>query len=138
MRSRLNQVGRARRGALMVAVIVVLIIIATLTMAFARKLVSQGKAARVRSHHRQAVWLAESGLERATAQLRLAADFEGETWTIPAEQLHGGGEVVIQIAAAEASSPRRVIATARYPLTAAQPATAVATYTLETPSGDGT
>jgi Tfp pilus assembly protein PilV len=35
----------------------------------------------------QAVWLAESGLERAAWRLAADGDYPGETWTLPADQL---------------------------------------------------
>ena len=47
----------------------------------------------------QADWLAESGLERASARLSAAGDYSGETWQIPAEELGGraSGTVAIRV-----------------------------------------
>ena len=119
---------QSRKGAFVVGVIVVMIVVATLVMAFTRSLITQSRAARTRARHRQASWLAESGLSRGAARLAADAMYAGETWTIAADQLEGGAEVKIEIASlkpAEGEQPgkRTLRATARYPLSSPTPAT---------------
>jgi hypothetical protein len=45
----------------------------------------------------QADWLAESGLDRAAARLAAEAEYRGETWSIPAEELGGHEPAVVDI-----------------------------------------
>jgi hypothetical protein len=70
----------------------------------------------------QAQWLVESGLSRAVARLRDAADYRGETWTIPAEELtgQGGAEVRIRVSPPdEEQQGHKVLVEAVYPRKAA-------------------
>jgi hypothetical protein len=65
----------------------------------------------------QAVWLAESGMRRAAAQLANNPDYKGETWIVPAEELGRtfAGRVVIGVSTAEDNPSRHVTVEAFYP-----------------------
>jgi type II secretory pathway component PulK len=87
------------RGLASVAVLIALIIIVMicsglLKVAFARRATVKAEERRL-----QAAWLAESGLDRASARLRASGDYSGETWNILADDLggRGTGTVLIQV-----------------------------------------
>jgi hypothetical protein len=108
---------KRRRGFLAVAVLISmaaasLILLLTLRTAADSRRVAQGQLQQA-----QAQWLVESGLERAAARLASDAQYQGETWSIPAEELGGSAAVVlIRVApvAGEADS-RAVFVEADYP-----------------------
>jgi hypothetical protein len=66
----------------------------------------------------QAVWLAESGLERAAASLATDPDYAGEVWKVSAGSLGGnhGGQVTIEVKAVPDQPGRRLVSVrADYP-----------------------
>jgi Tfp pilus assembly protein PilX len=139
MKTRANQ----RRGFFAVAVIVVLIVLATLLMAFTRSIVSQSRQSRDRQYHRQAIWLAESGMELGRAKLRANSDYKGETWTLPPASIAGGAHVVITVretpdSDADASESKTIEVIAKFPLDVYSPASAeLKLNTTESSTGDG-
>lgn len=73
---------------------------------------------------RQADWLAEAGIERAVAQLAEKADYPGESWLIPSEELGGIDAARVEIVMeSEAKNPARrlVKVSATYPIQSAKP-----------------
>jgi hypothetical protein len=67
----------------------------------------------------QAMWLAESGVQRASAQLARSADYAGEAWTVSADILgddrDGSVEILVRSVEGE-PDVRRVQVTADYPV----------------------
>ena len=66
----------------------------------------------------QAMWLAESGLQRASVRLAGSADYTGETWVVSAESLGGDRDGRVEICVepvADEPNARRVHVTADYP-----------------------
>ena len=59
--------------------------------------VAQHNAIELESWEIQAAWLAESGLDRAAAQLAADPKYRGEVWTIPAEVFGGEDSAVVRI-----------------------------------------
>ncbi len=134
-----NRAG-SRRGVFTVAVIVVLILVATLLIAFTRSIVSQSRQSRDRHNHRQASWLAESGLERAKAQLGVNKNYKGETWVLNSTAIAGGAEVIIVIAESDGNSQeqKRIEVIARFPLDIYSPASSESQLNIPMSStGDG-
>lgn len=124
-----------RRGVFTVGVILVIIVVATLVMAFTRSLIAQGRADRVRRNHRQAAWLAEAGLDRAVAKSQADAQYRGETWRLADDQIEGGADVLIEVETVNDNTQSlRVVA--RFPISSRTPATAEATLELN-PSNSG-
>lgn len=75
-----QNIGRQRRGAILVVAIVVMLVLSLLGAEIVRTLVlTQRHADRLQSQS-QAFWLAESALDRARAQLAASGDYAGETW----------------------------------------------------------
>lgn len=107
----------SRHGAILVATLICLMLISLLLGSILKTTVMYRRQVQRQDAQLQAVWLAESGFERAAAKLRSDPAYAGETWELPAELLDGrhAGEVVIRIEAAEESPSRNVTVTARYP-----------------------
>jgi hypothetical protein len=100
-----------RRGAVLVAVLVCVIVIILMCGALLRLGLAQREWLRADERQVQSSWLAESGLERAAARLAAAADYSGETWEPPAADLGGawGGRVTIAVQAVEGHPDRRLV-----------------------------
>jgi hypothetical protein len=58
---------------------------------------SERRAARLAHERLQTAWLAESGAEHAAAMVARDGDYQGETWRVPADELAGGYNGVIDI-----------------------------------------
>ncbi len=86
-----------RRGLVSVAALIGLIIIGLVCAGLLK--VATGRRSEVATEERrlQADWLAESGLERASARLAEPGDYAGETWEVPAEDLGGRGAGTVAI-----------------------------------------
>jgi hypothetical protein len=121
---RLRQVGSdrglrlRRRGTVIVVAAVFLFLATFLTVRLATTMT--GEHRRMRQHERQlqSVWLAESGIERAVAQLQLNPNYEGEMWTRAAEATGQSfdGVVEIRIDRVGAAGPQRQVSVvADYP-----------------------
>ncbi len=112
---------RRRRGVAMVAVLACLTLLAMVFFTLMRQGSAGKRQARAEEDRLMAGWLAESALDRAWARLRLAADYPGETWDVPAEEIGGrdAGRVVIAVQAVPGQpSNRLVTARADFPLDA--------------------
>jgi type II secretory pathway pseudopilin PulG len=132
-----------RRGALLIAVLICVIVITLLGGALLRGGLARREQLRAEERRMQALWLAESGLERAAARLAAANDYAGETWEPSADDLASpwGGRVTIAVERVEAyPERRRVIVRADYPrdatLRARQTKQAMIELSSE-PSGEG-
>ena len=76
-----------RRGAIMVAVILCLIVVVGLLVCVVKQVGMSRQAQQSSQQSVQAGWLAEAGVERAAAHLAANAVYAGETWQIPAAEL---------------------------------------------------
>jgi len=109
---------RNRTGFALVAVIGCLVATMLILAAVVKTAVVGYRAARAEAWQIQAVWLAESGLQRAAWQLSNNADYVGETWTLSTQQLDGthGGSVRIEVESPGGQPGRRLVrARAEYP-----------------------
>jgi type II secretory pathway component PulK len=108
----------SRRGLAMVMVVTCLIVFAIVFGVLTKLCFAERSQARAEERRLRAVWLAESGLERAWSKLSASKSYAGETWEIPARTLHGPDGAVVRIAVETvAGKPewRRVTATADTP-----------------------
>lgn len=90
-------VSPSRRGAVIIVVLLGLLLIGLISgslfkLAFAQRSQTLREQIRV-----QCDWLAESGCDRAAAQLAGDASYRGETWEIPAEIMGGHGAAIVEI-----------------------------------------
>jgi len=107
-----------RRGAVLLAAMVCLIVASMVALGIVRAALGAQRQLRVSQRSVQAERLAEAGIERAAAQLRGAADYQGETWQLSAAEMGGKLPAVAVIRVeAVAGQPlqRRVIVQADYP-----------------------
>ena len=107
-----------RRGAALVLAMVCLLVVATISVALTRLLVDEHRQAQRRQHQVQALWVAESAVQRAAVQLRASSDYGGETWRIDAATMGGKwpAEAVIRIEPVESHETlRRVVVHVHYP-----------------------
>ena len=91
------------RGAILVVIIVCFVVAATLFVLLARSAVAERRAAETRYWSLQAQWLGEAALERAAARLATDPKYDGETWTVPAEEFAGNQGGVVKIGVEEAT-----------------------------------
>ncbi len=107
-----------RRGFVAAAVVVVLFVLVLLGGGLLRVVWLRHSDLRAAERRLQAEWLAESGLDRASARLAADPNYPGETWTIPAERLGGrdAATVLIEVRPSPGHADRRVVrARADYP-----------------------
>jgi Tfp pilus assembly protein PilX len=108
-----------RRGAALVIVLILLVAMVAIIGTLVYMLLAEHRQLRGHDDQLQAMWLVESGLQRASAQLVRSADYPGETWTVSAEDLGGedDGSVEILVQSVEGDpNVRRVQVTAHYPV----------------------
>jgi hypothetical protein len=91
--------------------------VTVMMVAITRLAVAQREALRTEAWRVQADWLADSGLQRATARLKADPKYAGENWTLPAESLGGAEAGAVEIRVEPAASPNRrtVCVRADYP-----------------------
>jgi Tfp pilus assembly protein PilX len=78
-----------RPGGVLAMTLVCLLVVGLLGFLLLRSALHEVQRSRVREHQLQALWLVESGLDRGLARLAASAEYSGETWQIPAEDLSG-------------------------------------------------
>ena len=76
-----------RRGAVLVAAVVCLLIATSLLASMLKSVVRHARQTRQTEMRVQTEWLAESGLERAVWLMRTEQEYAGEVWRIPPEKL---------------------------------------------------
>lgn len=106
-----------RRGAILVALLICLLIVLMISAASVRVLVLQHRVARDEPQQLQAAWLADSAVDRALARLAKDAGYEGETWEVALDDdAVTKGIAVIVVKAVEADPKQRTISVeARWP-----------------------
>lgn len=86
-----------RRGAVLVMVLVCMMVALAILVSLVKLAAAGRRMVDEQSWQVQAVWLAESGLERAAWRLATDADYTGETWTLSADQLAAADAAVVTI-----------------------------------------
>ncbi len=108
----------ARRGAALLITLVCLVLLTVIGGALLRLVLLERKLLDSRERLCQSRWLVEAGVERAAARLAAEPGYQGETWTLPAEEIGGSepGVVNIQVVAApDRPAWRRIVVQADYP-----------------------
>jgi hypothetical protein len=100
-----------RRAAVMVVVLVCLMVLLMLGGVLLRRAQTQRAQVHAEEFRAQAEWLAEAGLERASARLSASPDYDGETWDLAPESLTGRwpGRVVIAVQNVNGNPGRRMV-----------------------------
>jgi Tfp pilus assembly protein PilX len=88
---------RRRSGLVSVVVLITLFVIGLIGMALLKVAFARRAELGMEERRVQAIWLAESGVDRAIARLNASAEFAGETWEVSAEDLGGRGAATVAI-----------------------------------------
>ena len=106
-----NRSSLHRHGTVLVPALVALAVIALLGASVIRLARTAHDQLELDHQRRQAVWLAESGLERAAAQLAANRDYTGEIWSLSPDTMGAaeGGTVRIRVERVEGESNRRLV-----------------------------
>ncbi|MCC7084820.1 MAG: hypothetical protein IT427_07425 [Pirellulales bacterium] len=107
-----------RRGIAIVAAIVALTVASVMLFYLLKGTIETQRQMRSHRQEVQADWLAAAGIDRAIAQLRQSANYAGETWRIPPEQIGdtATAEVIIKVEPAADSSDKQISVQADYPV----------------------
>ncbi|HPM82962.1 MAG TPA: hypothetical protein PLF81_19800 [Candidatus Anammoximicrobium sp.] len=106
------------RGVILAAVLLSLLVVMMLGAELTEAIVQHHRQSRLAEDRQQALWIAESALQRAAHALAKSPDYQGETWRVPAEVLGSGRAGVAAIAvkpAAGSATQRRIAVQAYYP-----------------------
>jgi hypothetical protein len=112
------EIHRSPKGAVLVVALVCLLLVAAIGASLVRTLLLQHRQRLQERHQLQALWLAESAVQRAVARLAESADYRGETWRVDGEtlQTEWSGVALIQVEPlAGDPARRRIVVAARYP-----------------------
>jgi hypothetical protein len=93
----MNRLRCKQRGAILILILACMAIASVLLILGVQFAVSIHRTTRTFGWSVQAQCLAQSGLERAAAKLAADADYPGETWKIPAEELGGDYAAILKI-----------------------------------------
>ena len=107
-----------RRGAVLIVVLAVFAVTIGLAGVWTRRIVADHRQQRRVDQRTQALWLADAGVRRAAAQVTANSDYQGEEWSIAAEELDQSYSAVVILRvepSAEARDAFRIIAEARCP-----------------------
>ncbi len=98
-------------GSILVIVLVCLLVTSMLGTGLIRTVFVHHRQLRILDGRQQAFWLAEAGVQRAARQLSQTAQYNGETWKVPAEVLGSSrtAEVTIGLATPDGEPEVRVI-----------------------------
>ena len=107
-----------RRGAVLLMVMICLLLVSMIGGSVMKLTLTQQRHIGKETNYLQAQFLAESGIERAVAQLSKNAGYLGESWDISAKELNrrAAGEVVITVSPdAGNTSEKRITVVALFP-----------------------
>jgi hypothetical protein len=109
---------RHRSAAVLAAALVCLAVVMIIGASLLRTVLLQQRQLEQEQQQLQALWLAESAVERAAARLRDSPDYRGETWEFAswAPSPGSSGVAVIRIEPLAGDDARRqIVVEARYP-----------------------
>src|SRR4029079_10724341 len=88
---------RRRRGTVLIAAIVCLAIIVAMVGSMLAAALAAGRQLRAERDLRQCELLLQAGVDRAAHRLATERDYQGETWTLAADQITGSGDAKVTI-----------------------------------------
>jgi type II secretory pathway component PulK len=108
---------RRRRGTVLIAAIVCLAIIVAMVGSMLAAALAAGRQLRAERDLRQCELLLQAGVDRAAHRLATERDYQGETWTLAADQITGSGDakVTIEVSATGDNDLRQLAIVAEYP-----------------------
>lgn len=102
----MNRINHQRKGGLLVAVVVCMVIVSTMSLGILASALRQHRELRLHKQMQQTQLLVDSGLRKGIQSIALDPNYSGETWSPTLPNMNGKSEVVIQIL------PRQCIVTA--------------------------
>jgi hypothetical protein len=92
----------SRPAAILIVALVTLLVVSSLVLSMVKRSLDDRRQLRREHDLQQVELLVDAGLRRAAIRLAADADFDGETWDIPAAELNGHSDarVVIEVAPA--------------------------------------
>jgi Tfp pilus assembly protein PilX len=116
MSDKRTHVGPLRRGAILAIVLACLLVVMLLGGQLVQATLTGQRQMRQLEHRQQALWLAESAVQRALQALAESSDYPGETWqwSDDGPGLSQTGRAVIAVEPVADSDTRRVIRVAAY------------------------
>jgi type II secretory pathway component PulJ len=115
--SRPRREARRRSGAVLVFALVALVVVMGIIASMLQGTLRVTRHMRTQRDLQQTEWLLQAGADRAAFRLTNEADYRGEIWNLPAEEIVGRGEGRVTIAASRQSDagPWEVQVMAEYP-----------------------
>jgi type II secretory pathway component PulK len=107
-------VRRLRRGAALAFTLGVVTVLSMLALLVARSFVALHQQRTQQERELQADFLVESGLERAAARLSGDAQYQGETWHLPAQETGLPADASVAIKIVEAAGQKQIHVKAAY------------------------
>jgi Tfp pilus assembly protein PilX len=108
-----------RRAVVLIVAILVLLVLTLLGGELVRTMVMTSRRSQHDRHELQAAWLAESGVERALAELKTDEDYQGEVWQPTfddvAAETANAGKAKVTIVVEQVAGTRQVRVEALYP-----------------------
>lgn len=118
---------KRRRGIVSVVVLIVLMLITAMIAQYARRALEDRRQMRLELQHQQAIQLAKAGLVRAQRNVTNDAEFQSETWKVPAGVIHQTNLATVEISVQDGQA----IVVARYPANIENPAKVTQTAALK-------
>lgn len=125
---------RRRRASVLAAALVCLVVVMAILGQMLLTVALAGRQLHVERNRRQCELLLEAGIARAVHRRTQDAEYSGETWTIPSEDMLGlgDGQVTIEFTEEEDRPALRVVA--EYPAGSEQSVCRSQTLTLPSPT----
>jgi hypothetical protein len=110
--------GRCNRGTVIVAALVSMLIVMSMLGTLLQGSLRARRQLHAERDLRQTEFLLEAGLDRAALRLSREADYRGETWNLPSDQIvgRGDGQVAITASRGPSDGPWEVKIVVEYPL----------------------
>jgi hypothetical protein len=126
---------RERHGSALVAAVVAFAVVSTVLFSVLKGTIDQQRQMRAHRLEVQSDWLAAAGVDRAIARLQQSANYNGEIWEVPADQLGdtAPARVTINVEPAAKSSQRQISVQADYPADTAYRSRKSRTATIQLP-----
>lgn len=111
-----------RSGTILAIALILLTVVMLLSAAVAKRMLIFHKQEKLDENRNQALWLVESGCQRALRAVSTSKDYRGETWRVSDDLLGAaGGVVAIRVEVPPQPATERVVTvTATYPENAKQ------------------
>ena len=112
------RLARSQRGMALIIVITMFAIVMTFCAAWTKATLGRLHQQQLAEQQAQASWLAESGVRRGAARVAADANYDGESWLVPAAEIARLADARVEIQVAiddDAAQVAKITAVATYP-----------------------